>query len=355
MRGVTKSERTWANRLIEEFMLAANECVATWLEDLGVPSLYRIHEKPEPRRVVQFEETRRQLRLLARPRRPARQAHSRPAAIAAMRSAAGTQRSPARTKSRKTSPSRRRCIRNWPKRIEGKPEERILSYLMLRSLKQARYSEINEGHFALAAPTYTHFTSPIRRYPDLIVHRITKALLRGGVSEAESGGSALDTTKPGAPFIECQRPRMHGRFVSRPFPKPSSPDRRGNQPDRAPRRRGRTRTGGVEEGPVHAGPRRRRIRRAGPQLHQVRPLRRTHSTFSSRAWSHRHPARRPLHLAREHTPIIGTRQAAASAIGDRVHVVLDRVDTIERRLQFSLLPDAHRLRAGLLQSPGRRS
>ena len=56
MRGIIKAERTWANRLIEEFMLAANECVATWLEDLGVPSLYRIHEKPEPRRVVEFEE-----------------------------------------------------------------------------------------------------------------------------------------------------------------------------------------------------------------------------------------------------------------------------------------------------------
>ena len=60
-------------------------------------------------------------------------------------------------------------------KIEGKPEERILSYLMLRSLKQARYSAENAGHFALAAQTYTHFTSPIRRYPDLIVHR----LLRG--------------------------------------------------------------------------------------------------------------------------------------------------------------------------------
>ena len=61
MRGVTRSERTWANRLIEEFMLAANECVAVWIEELGVPSLYRIHEKPEPRRVVEFEETRRLL------------------------------------------------------------------------------------------------------------------------------------------------------------------------------------------------------------------------------------------------------------------------------------------------------
>ena len=178
MRGVTKSERTWANRLIEEFMLAANECVATWLEDLGVPSLYRIHEKPDPRRVVQFEElaagfgyslglgalpvkrvvTRQDRRDAQRRGRSAR-THEVPEDIA-------------------VTP---KMYQKLAARIEGKSEERILSYLMLRSLKQARYSEINEGHFALAAPTYTHFTSPIRRYPDLIVHRISKALLRAGV------------------------------------------------------------------------------------------------------------------------------------------------------------------------------
>jgi ribonuclease R len=82
-----------------------------------------------------------------------------------------------------------RMYQKLTEKIAGKPEERILSYLMLRSLKQARYSEENLGHFALAAPMYTHFTSPIRRYPDLIVHRILKDVLRGG------------TTKPGVPLL----------------------------------------------------------------------------------------------------------------------------------------------------------
>src|SRR5947199_8806836 len=76
--------------------------------------------------------------------------------------------------------------------IAGKPEERILSFLMLRSLKQARYSEKNEGHFALAAPTYTHFTSPIRRYPDLIVHRILKGVLADGGSGHSRGSKQLN-------------------------------------------------------------------------------------------------------------------------------------------------------------------
>jgi ribonuclease R len=179
MRGVTKSERTWANRLIEEFMLAANECVATWIEDLGVPSLYRIHEKPDPRRVVQFEEIAASFgyslglgalpvkRFVPRQDRRDSQRSGRAArAIEVPEDIAVTPR----------------MYQKLAARIEGKPEERILSYLMLRSLSQARYSEVNEGHFALAAPTYTHFTSPIRRYPDLIVHRIAKSLLRAGVS-----------------------------------------------------------------------------------------------------------------------------------------------------------------------------
>ncbi len=193
MRGVTKSERTWANRLIEEFMLAANECVATWLEDLGVPSIYRIHEKPEPRRVVQFEELAAgfgySLGLGALPVKRVQTRGER-------RDSHGRGRNPRMHEVPEDIPVTPRMYQKLAARIEGKPEERILSYLMLRSLRQARYSEINEGHFALAAPTYTHFTSPIRRYPDLIVHRIAKTLLRDGVL----GEGAIEEGRHGSPW-----------------------------------------------------------------------------------------------------------------------------------------------------------
>ena len=131
MRGVTRAERTWANRLIEEFMLAANECVATWLEDLGVPSLYRIHEKPDPRRVVQFEELAASFGYsLGLGPLPVKRVQTR----GERREARGRAAIPASTKSPKTSPLRPRMYQKLAAHIEGKPEERILSYLMLRSL-----------------------------------------------------------------------------------------------------------------------------------------------------------------------------------------------------------------------------
>src|SRR5437588_3670194 len=120
------------------------------------------------------------------------------------------------------------------RQIAGKPEERILSFLMLRSLKQARYSEQNLGHFALAAPTYTHFTSPIRRYPDLMVHRILKDVLRQqpekfdgeipvGVGAAlPSGGiehKLTEQMKPGAAHSQAHKRRE----LERPKAPPGGP------------------------------------------------------------------------------------------------------------------------------------
>jgi ribonuclease R len=179
MKSVTRSERNWAHRLIEEFMLAANESVASWIEGLGVPSLYRIHEKPEARRVVEFEETAAAFGYsLGVGNLPVRTFHTR----GERRENRGRGRSARGHEVAEEIAVTPRMYQKLAAKIAGKPEERILSYLMLRSLKQARYSEKNEGHFALAAACYTHFTSPIRRYPDLIVHRIAKALLHAGVS-----------------------------------------------------------------------------------------------------------------------------------------------------------------------------
>src|SRR6202041_1440775 len=193
MRGVTRAERTWANRLIEEFMLAANECVATWLEDLGVPSIYRIHEKPEPRRVGQFEELAASFGYsLGLGALPVKRVQTR----GDRRDAARSGRNVRTYEVPEDIPVTPRMYQKLAAKIEGKPEERILSYLMLRSLKQARYSEINEGHFALAAPSYTHFTSPIRRYPDLIVHRIAKSLLGAGVD----GQRAITASRLSSPW-----------------------------------------------------------------------------------------------------------------------------------------------------------
>ena len=175
MKSVTPSDRNWAHRLIEEFMLAANETVATHLEQRSIASLYRIHEKPDPKRILDFEQIAASFGYsLGVGALPIKRVTTR----ADKRSHYGSGRRAPTVELPEEVHVTPRMYQKLVSKITGKPEERVLSFLMLRSLKQARYSEANEGHFALAAPTYTHFTSPIRRYPDLIVHRILKALLR---------------------------------------------------------------------------------------------------------------------------------------------------------------------------------
>ena len=137
--GIVKAIRHFSHRIVEEFMVLANEVVARHLEGLQIPCIYRIHEEPDPAKVESFADLVSTFGLRFRPKRV------RPAEF-------------------------QRFISS----IEGRPDERMLSYLMLRSFKQAVYSARNVGHFGLASDAYTHFTSPIRRYPDLVVHRILK-------------------------------------------------------------------------------------------------------------------------------------------------------------------------------------
>jgi ribonuclease R len=149
--GIIRSERNIAHRLIEEFMLLANETVATHLEKLKVPSVYRIHDEPNPMKVEEFAE---------------------------IASSLGHNFS-------MNGPVPQKGFQHLVREVEGKPEERMLSYLMLRSMQRAKYSPKNTGHFGLAMKTYTHFTSPIRRYPDLIVHRLLREVLEQGKRGAE--------------------------------------------------------------------------------------------------------------------------------------------------------------------------
>jgi ribonuclease R len=206
MRSIGRSERNIANRIIEEFMLAANECVASYLENKSIASLYRIHEKPDPKRVMDFETIAAKFGYsLGVGALPVKRVQFK----AERRERYGTGRGAKTLEIPKDIHITPRMYQKLTQKIAGKPEERILAYLMLRSLKQARYSEKNEGHFALAAPAYTHFTSPIRRYPDLIVHRILKDVLHESAEREEHGvpigeGGVADSETP-SPWSKRKR------------------------------------------------------------------------------------------------------------------------------------------------------
>ena len=192
MLSIVRSERNIANRIIEEFMLAANEAVAQYLERRGIASLHRVHEKPEPKKVLEFEELAHAfgyslgIEDVAERRVAVRHGHVQPAARDARTGRGSHGRARPMTVTLADSEQvdiRPQHYQRLAEKIAGKPEERILSYLMLRSLKQARYAADPLGHFALAVKEYTHFTSPIRRYPDLIVHRALKWALENPSAE----------------------------------------------------------------------------------------------------------------------------------------------------------------------------
>jgi ribonuclease R len=198
MESIIRSERGWAHRLIEEFMLSANECVATWIEQQGVTSIYRIHETPDPKRIVDFEETAAGFGYsLGIGNLPVKRMTMKSDRRDVRRGGSGGGRG-GQVKQHEVPdaiPVTPQMYQRLTAKVAGKPEERILAFLMLRSLKQARYSEKNVGHFALASPSYTHFTSPIRRYPDLIVHRLLRGLLRAG-NDPRGGAILSDDPQP---------------------------------------------------------------------------------------------------------------------------------------------------------------
>ena len=213
MKGILRSERNIAHRIIEEFMLAANEAVAAYLDGRGLGLLFRVHEKPDPQKVLEFEELAQAfghslgVEDLAVRRLAVRHGRVQPAPRGERRRGSGRER-PMMVTLPATVGAAEFAIRpqhyqNLTRKIAGRPEERILSYLMLRSLKQARYAAEPLGHFALGTRDYTHFTSPIRRYPDLMVHRV----LQWALAHPEAHAAPYPVPREEPPAARRARPR----------------------------------------------------------------------------------------------------------------------------------------------------
>jgi ribonuclease R len=359
MRNIVRSTRSWANRLIEEFMLAANECVASWIEQLGTPSLYRIHEMPEAKRVIEFEDTAAAFGYsLGIGALPVKRVQMKSDRRDQQRRGARDQRGhnqPRHHEIAQEIPVTPQMYQRLTAKIAGKPEERILSYLMLRSLKQARYSEKNEGHFALAAPSYTHFTSPIRRYPDLIIHRIVKALLA-------EGANPHGTLVPGEPHAP-KRSHHHKDSSSRLETRKSAVEGPAVYSDS-----GKEPPVPIPESELAAiaqetSQTERRAAEAERELIEWKKIKfmrdRVGEDFDAMILNATKyglfveldnlfveglvpidSLRDDHYTYRENTrEIIGSRYHRKYSMGQKVRVILDRIDSIQKRLQFALIEE----------------
>src|SRR5579885_1549730 len=301
MTGVTRAPRNIAHRIIEEFMLSANEAVASHLENSNIASIYRIHEKPDPKRVMEFEEV------------AAHFGYSLGVGAIPVKKFGITDRH------RDGSKRRREIVmadsgvaissRQYQKlvaKVEGKPEERILSYLMLRSLKQARYSIENAGHFALAAGSYTHFTSPIRRYPDLVVHRLLRAVLAGQSTpaDAELGSIADECSQSERRAADAERELVEWKKVK------FMAERVGEDFDALV---------------ISTAKYGLFVELTDLFVEGLVPI----DSLPGDQFTYQENVRK----------IVGKHTRREFTIGDRVRVVLDRVDANDRRLQFSLLEE----------------
>jgi ribonuclease R len=254
-------------------------------------------------------------------------------------------------------------------KIAGKPEERVLSFLMLRSLKQARYSEVNDGHFALAANAYTHFTSPIRRYPDLIIHRILKWVLR---HDQELGAPSF-AARDAANVSKSDGPQRVGgnvRHRAQQSHEAQSPwSKRAEKGSSARRRLSSTPIGGpISEPELHeiaesSSQAERAAAEAERELLEWKKLKfmeqRVGEDFDGLIVSVTKfgffveltelfiEGLVPLNSLtddnfsyHENTrQIIGTRSKKIYSIGDKVRVIVDRIDHIQKKVQFAVMED----------------
>jgi ribonuclease R len=337
MEAIVRSQRGWSHRLIEEFMLSANECVATWIERQNVPSIYRIHEIPDPKRIIDFEETASQFGYsLGFSSLPVKRIQTK----GDRRDARGTNRQAKTHEVAESIPVTPQMYQTLTAKIAGKPEERILSYLMLRSLKQARYSEKNVGHFALAAPSYTHFTSPIRRYPDLIVHRLLRELIQSG---ANTEGEAILSDSP-QPWQEKSVGKGRGEKHERPALEGPIPEAELSA-IAAESSQSERRADDAERELIEWKKIKFMQDRVGEDFNAI-ILSCTKYGFFVELDDLFIEGLVPLTSLQDDRymfrdtdrQIVGTRNGRVFKMGQRVHVLLDRIDRQQRRLQFALLP-----------------